>query len=89
MAFVPVSESTAALVGGVACANGHHHPRGRSSSRVRPFDWWGEGHFTPKLERICVDTIFFGTYQFIGKTVDEKWAGAGSKKRKEHIGPLG
>jgi hypothetical protein len=34
-------------------------------------------------------TPFFGMSKSIGLAVDEEWAGAGSKKRKEHIGPFG
>ena len=34
-------------------------------------------------------TPFFGTCQFVGQAADEEWAGAGSKGKKERIGPLG
>ena len=34
-------------------------------------------------------TPFFGMSQSVGLAADEELAGAGSKKRKEHIGPFG
>ena len=57
---------------------GSHQAEGISEQKIISLRNWGH-----------VLTPFVGTCHSVGKAADEEWVGAGSKKKREHIGPFG